>query len=111
VASGSGPPPWSLPVNPVPQASPEDGFTGFLVGAGAGLLDYRSAALIHHLGGRGGGILGVIETTGQGEPGEEPSYYQSENFGMKERQTQAPAEAPKWGAILETMVELGQCER
>ncbi len=37
------------------------GFAGFLVGAGEGKLDYRGAALIQQLPGKGGGILAVIE--------------------------------------------------
>jgi alkaline phosphatase D len=34
---------------------------GFLVGAGAGLLDYRAAALVHEGSGRGGGLLAFLE--------------------------------------------------
>ncbi len=34
---------------------------GFLVGAGAGLLDHRAAALVHDGSGRGGGLLAFIE--------------------------------------------------
>ena len=37
-------------------------FTGFLIGAGAGMLDYRGASLIHHFPGKGGGILAVLDT-------------------------------------------------
>ncbi|MBN2290220.1 MAG: hypothetical protein JXQ83_12875 [Candidatus Glassbacteria bacterium] len=35
---------------------------GFLVGAGAGLLDYRAAALVHCSSGKGGGLLAFLET-------------------------------------------------
>lgn len=42
------------------------GFAGFLVGAGEGRLDYRGAALVHHMPGQGGGLLAVVETTGEG---------------------------------------------
>jgi len=42
------------------------GWAGFLIGAGEGQLDYRGAALVHHLPGHGGGILAVIETSGEG---------------------------------------------
>ena len=34
---------------------------GFLVGAGAGLLDYKAAALVHSSSGKGGGILAFLE--------------------------------------------------
>jgi alkaline phosphatase D len=44
------------------EGSAHDGFAGFLIGAGEGKLDYRGAAMIHHLPGRGGGILAVVET-------------------------------------------------
>lgn len=37
-------------------------FTGFLIGAGQGRLDYRGASLIHHYPGKGGGILTVLDT-------------------------------------------------
>ncbi len=59
----------------------------------------------------GGGLfvhLSGIIPPGQSEPGEEPSYFQSENFGIKETQTQTRAEAPKWDAVLETMQEIDQ---
>ncbi len=42
------------------------GWTGFLVGAGSGKLDYRAAALVHCSSGPGGGLLAVLNTeTGQ----------------------------------------------
>jgi len=34
---------------------------GFLVGAGAGLLDWRAAALVHCSSGKGGGLLALLE--------------------------------------------------
>ena len=40
------------------------GFSGFLVGAGAGQLDYRAAALVGCAGGTGGGILCAYESDG-----------------------------------------------
>lgn len=59
----------------------------------------------------GGGLFvhfaGIIPR-GSNEPGQEPSYFQSENFGIKERQAQAPADAPKYRAVLEVMEETGQ---
>lgn len=59
----------------------------------------------------GGGLFvhfaGIIPR-GQNEPGTEPSYFQSENFGIKEYQTQSRAEAPKWDEVLSTMEEIGQ---
>jgi len=41
-----------------------DSFTGFLIGAGGGNLDYRAASLIHHFSGEGGGILAVLNENG-----------------------------------------------
>lgn len=62
----------------------------------------------------GGGLFvhyaGIIPR-GQSEPGEEPGYFESENFGIKELQRQSRAEAPKWDAVLEEMVEAGQLLR
>src|SRR5919198_4185918 len=40
------------------------GFCGFLIGAGAGALDYRAAALVQKASGTGGGMLCVYETDG-----------------------------------------------
>jgi alkaline phosphatase D len=40
------------------------GFCGFLIGAGAGVLDYRAAALVQKASGTGGGVLCVYETDG-----------------------------------------------
>ena len=40
------------------------GWSGFLIGAGAGRLDYRGAAVIHHLSGENGGILAVLAMDG-----------------------------------------------
>lgn len=61
----------------------------------------------------GGGLFvhlhGVIPR-GQSEPGEEPTYFQSENFGIKELQTLTRAEAPKWDAVLNWMERVGQVE-
>jgi hypothetical protein len=59
----------------------------------------------------GGGLFvhyaGIIPR-GQNEPGTEPGYYQSENFGIKELQTQPLSEAPKLRATLDVMAEIGQ---
>lgn len=41
------------------------GFSGFLVGAGGGELDYRAAALVQRASGQGGGILCVYGSDGQ----------------------------------------------
>lgn len=41
------------------------GFGGFLIGAGGGELDYRSAALIHYAGGENGGLLACIDHAGK----------------------------------------------
>jgi len=44
-------------------APPADGGVGLLIGSGAG-LDYRSAALIHHSWGRGGGLFAGVDQAG-----------------------------------------------
>jgi alkaline phosphatase D len=41
-----------------------EGFSGFLVGAGAGRLDHRAAALVQGASGQGGGILCTYEADG-----------------------------------------------
>ncbi len=41
------------------------GFGGFLIGAGGGQLDYRSAALIHYGAGQNGGIIACIDSDGK----------------------------------------------
>jgi alkaline phosphatase D len=41
-----------------------EGFSGFLVGAGAGRLDHRAAALVQGASGEGGGILCTFEADG-----------------------------------------------
>jgi len=41
------------------------GWTGFLIGAGEGKMDYRGAALVHCLPGKGGGIIAAVETNGR----------------------------------------------
>jgi alkaline phosphatase D len=41
------------------------GFFGFLIGAGAGALDYRAAALVQKASGVGGGLLCVFESDGR----------------------------------------------
>lgn len=43
----------------------QNGFCGFLIGAGAGKLDWRSAALVQQASGEGGGILCVWESDGK----------------------------------------------
>ena len=59
----------------------------------------------------GGGLFvhyaGIIPR-GQSEPGVEPSYFQSENFGIIETQLQPLADSPKLRAVLDTMQEVGQ---
>lgn len=59
----------------------------------------------------GGGLFvhfaGIIPR-GRNEPGTEPGYYESENFGIKERQTQTREEAPKWAAVLDVIDEIGR---
>ncbi len=41
-----------------------EGFSGFLVGAGGGKLDYRAAALVQSAGGTGGGLFCTYESDG-----------------------------------------------
>ncbi|MCC7491970.1 MAG: hypothetical protein IT204_06465 [Fimbriimonadaceae bacterium] len=65
---------WELSDAPLPfrleavfrTAGTPSGFLGFLVGAGEGRLDHRGAALVQHMPGQGGGLLAVIEATGEG---------------------------------------------
>ncbi|WP_146087644.1 hypothetical protein [Thermomonospora echinospora] len=45
--------------------APGPGFSGFLVGAGAGALDPRAAALVQGPSGEGGGLLAVYGSDGQ----------------------------------------------
>jgi alkaline phosphatase D len=47
------------------QPLSENAWSGFLIGAGEGALDYRAAALIHHLPGKGGGVLAGVDGTGR----------------------------------------------
>jgi hypothetical protein len=42
-----------------------EGWAGILVGAGAGTLDYRGSALIHHSPGKAGGIVIAVNENGQ----------------------------------------------
>jgi alkaline phosphatase D len=42
-----------------------EGFAGFLIGAGAGKLDWRAAALVQRASGEGGGLLCVLGADGQ----------------------------------------------
>lgn len=49
-----------------------------------------------------------IRPRGQSPAGREPSYFESENFGIKETQMQSLEEAHKWRAVLDEMVEIGQ---
>ena len=52
-------------------------------------------------------FAGIIPR-GRNEPGTEPGYHESENFGIKERQTQSREGAPKWAAVLDVMEAAGQ---
>lgn len=42
-------------------------FSGFLIGAGEGGLDYRGASLVHNFAGPGGGLLAVFNDKGQSQ--------------------------------------------
>ena len=46
-------------------AAGADAATGFLLGAGGATMDYRAAALIHHLPGPGGGVFAGCDANGQ----------------------------------------------
>jgi len=59
----------------------------------------------------GGGLFvhyGGILARGQNDPGTEPSYFQSENFGIIESQLQPLEDSPKLRAVLDVMEEIGQ---
>jgi len=43
----------------------ENTWTGFLIGAGGGNIDYRGAALVHHGPGKGGGIIAAVDGKGE----------------------------------------------
>ncbi len=43
----------------------ENTWTGFLIGAGGGEIDYRGAALVHHGAGKGGGIIAGVNGRGK----------------------------------------------
>jgi alkaline phosphatase D len=43
----------------------DNGFAGFLIGAGAGKLDYRAAALVQRAGGEGGGLICALGADGR----------------------------------------------
>ena len=47
---------------------------------------------------------------GQNEPGQEPGFFESENFGIKETQRQTEAEVPRLRALMDEMRELGQTQ-
>jgi len=50
----------------VGRVSPKGkGFGGFLIGAGAGKIEYRAAALVQQASGENGGIMAVIDTDGR----------------------------------------------
>ena len=48
-----------------PSTAEGDSWSGFLIGAGQGDLDYRAASLIHHYSGQGGGIIVALDDTGR----------------------------------------------
>ncbi len=60
--SSSSPGRISARVQPIAEG---DGFSGFLLGVGAGRLDYRAAALANRVSGEGGGFMAVIDDKGQ----------------------------------------------
>ncbi|NRA30675.1 MAG: hypothetical protein HRU11_10490 [Parvularculaceae bacterium] len=59
----------------------------------------------------GGGLFvhyGGILARGQQEDAGEPNYFESENFGIIERQLQPLADSPKLRAVLDVMEDVGQ---
>ncbi|MAI90341.1 MAG: hypothetical protein CBB65_07870 [Hyphomonadaceae bacterium TMED5] len=59
----------------------------------------------------GGGLFvhfAGIRPRGTNEPGVEPTYFESENFGIIEYQTQPLDESPKLRAVLDVIEEIGQ---
>lgn len=47
------------------RALSNNAWSGFLIGAGEGALDYRAAALVHHLPGKGGGVIAALDGEGR----------------------------------------------
>jgi alkaline phosphatase D len=48
-----------------PRVQEDDSWSGFLIGAGQGRVDYRAASLIHHLPGQFGGLICALDNTGR----------------------------------------------
>lgn len=61
----------------------------------------------------GGGLFvhlhGIIPR-GESPEGEEPGFFESENFGIKETQQQTEADAPRFHALMDIMRALGQAD-
>ncbi len=72
------------------DAGASGGFSGFLLGAGAGKLDYRGSALVHHLSGEGGGFFAVMDMNG--------ALAFRDNSSEKEKNTYPEISAEKTGA-------------
>jgi alkaline phosphatase D len=70
------------------------GFCGFLVGAGAGMLDYRAAALVQRASGTGGGLLCTYETDGRVRFREHTDEEHPLAFGQIPADETYPAGAP-----------------
>jgi alkaline phosphatase D len=62
IAAGPGTASWSMVTGTIVTGA---GFSGFLIGVGGGLLDYRAAALAQAASGTRGGILCTFENDGR----------------------------------------------
>ena len=77
------------------------GFSGFLLGAGAGKLDYRGAALVHHLSGEGGGFFAVMDMNGALAFRDNSSEKDKNGYPeMPSRKTGAPKPRTLWEDVL-----------
>jgi len=77
--------------------APKEAGAGFLVGAGAGELDYRAAALVHHSGGSEGGIIAAMDGAGRAV---------FRDMATRDYRLLAAGDAPEAGAPAEAEVRL-----
>ncbi len=72
-------------------------WSGLLIGAGAGELDYRSTALIHHLPGKGGGLLAIFDDAGSARFLSNDSEDQTTRATLAHSQSNSPT--PRTGGL------------